>query len=251
MHRFFAASIQEGRARLDGEEAGHLSRVLRLGPGDEVIACDGAGRDYRARVLQADPKQALLELIEPMDNAAEPRLRVTLYQGLPKAGKLETVIQKATELGAARVVPIQAARSVVKIQPDRQGERVARYQRVAYEACKQCGRARVPEVSAPMSFAQAEGMLRGHEMLLLPWEQAREGSLYAALAAARDAGAPVGDVGLVIGPEGGLAPEEVAYLEGLGAKTVTLGARILRTETAAVAALACVMFALGEMGGWR
>lgn len=250
MHRFFAAAIQGGRARLDGEEAGHLCRVLRLGPGDEVIACDGAGQDYLARVLQADPKQALLDLIAPIDNAAEPRVRVTLYQGLPKAGKLETVIQKATELGAARVVPIQAARSVVKVQPDRQGDRVARYQRVAFEACKQCGRARTPEVTAPMSFAQAEGRLREHDLLLLPWEQAREGSLYAALAAAREAGT-VGDVGLVIGPEGGLAPEEVVRLEQLGAKTVTLGARILRTETAAVAALACVMFALGEMGGWR
>lgn len=211
--------------RLSPEDARHAAKVLRLRPGDEIVALDGAGGRSRAR-LKEDGSVELLETLP----SNEPRLRLTVYQGVPKADKLELLAQKLTELGVTRLVPVEMERSV------RHFEKVERLRKIAREAAKQCRRALPMEITEPMPWQKAVLDMRKRELLVAPWEEATAGRLTGL--------PPCTDVGLLIGPEGGISAREIAES---GAKTVTLGARILRTETAALAATAIIMAIMGEI----
>lgn len=211
--------------RLSPEDARHAAKVLRLRPGDEIVALDGAGGRFRAR-LKEDGSVELLETLP----SNEPRLRLTVYQGVPKADKLELLAQKLTELGVTRLVPVEMERSV------RHFEKVERLRKIAREAAKQCRRALPMEITEPMPWPKAVLDMRARERLVAPWEEATDGRLTAL--------PPCNDIGLLIGPEGGISAREIAES---GAKTVTLGARILRTETAALAATAIIMAIMGEI----
>ena len=211
--------------RLSAQDARHAETVLRLRPGDEIVALDGEGGRFRARLLGG----GALEMLEALPSN-EPRVRLTVYQGVPKADKLEMLAQKLTELGASRLVPVEMERSV------RRFDKVDRLRKIAREAAKQCRRALPVRVEEPMRWADAVRDMRGRELLVAPWEEADSGRLCELPVAT--------DVGLIIGPEGGIAAREI---EQSGARTVTLGARILRTETAALAATAIIMAAMGEI----
>ena len=211
--------------RLSPEDARHAAKVLRLRPGDEIVALDGAGGRSRAR-LKEDGSVELLETLP----SNEPRLCLTVYQGVPKADKLELLAQKLTELGVTRLVPVEMERSV------RHFEKVERLRKIAREAAKQCRRALPMEITEPMPWQKAVLDMRKRELLVAPWEEATAGRLTGL--------PPCTDVGLLIGPEGGISAREI---EESGARTVTLGARILRTETAALAATAIVMAIMGEI----
>ena len=211
--------------RLSPEDARHAAKVLRLRPGDEIVALDGKGGRSRAR-LKEDGSVELLETLP----SNEPRLRLTVYQGVPKADKLELLAQKLTELGVTRLVPVEMERSV------RHFEKVERLRKIAREAAKQCRRALPMEITEPMPWPKAVLDMRARERLVAPWEEASDGRLTAL--------PPCNDIGLLIGPEGGISAREIAES---GARTVTLGARILRTETAALAATAIIMAIMGEI----
>ena len=211
--------------RLSPEDARHAAKVLRLRPGDEIVALDGKGGRSRAR-LKEDGSVELLETLP----SNEPRLRLTVYQGVPKADKLELLAQKLTELGVTRLVPVEMERSV------RHFEKVERLRKIAREAAKQCRRALPMEIAQPMPWPKAVLDMRKRELLVAPWEEATDGRLTGL--------PPCNDVGLLIGPEGGISAREIAES---GAMTVTLGARILRTETAALAATAIIMAIMGEI----
>ena len=211
--------------RLSPEDARHAAKVLRLRPGDEIVALDGMGGRFRARLKE----EGSVELLETLPSN-EPRLRLTVYQGMPKADKLELLAQKLTELGVTRLVPVEMERSV------RHFEKVERLRKIAREAAKQCRRALPMEIAEPMPWREAVADMRACRLLVAPWEEATAGHLTDL--------APCADIGLLIGPEGGISAREI---EECGAKTVTLGARILRTETAALAATAILMAAMGEI----
>ena len=211
--------------RLSPEDARHAAKVLRLRPGDEIVALDGKGGRFRARLGE----EGSVELLETLPSN-EPRLRLTVYQGVPKADKLELLAQKLTELGVTRLVPVEMERSV------RHFEKVERLRKIAREAAKQCRRALPMEITEPMPWPKAVLDMRARERLVAPWEEATDGRLTAL--------PPCNDIGLLIGPEGGISAREIAES---GAKTVTLGARILRTETAALAATAIIMAIMGEI----
>ncbi len=211
--------------RLSAEDARHAARVLRLRPGDEIVALDGAGGRFRARLGE----EGSLKLLEELPSN-EPRVRLTVYQGVPKADKLELLAQKLTELGASRLVPVEMERSV------RRFERVDRLRKIAREAAKQCRRALPMEIAEPISWEAAVRDMRARSLLVAPWEEASAGRLTDLR--------PCMDVGLLIGPEGGISAREI---QESGAHTVTLGPRILRTETAALAAAAIVMAVMGEI----
>lgn len=246
MHRFYVerpAAAGE-TAVLSPEESAHAARVLRLRPGEEIVLLDGQAlwsaklevvndRACEARVLEA--------LLSP-----EPCAKVTLIQGLPKADKLDWIVQKATELGAWDVWPVEMARSVARGGKESRRERLSR---IALEAAKQSGRAHVTHIGTVRNFRQALEALKGDppDLLLTAWEEERALPMSRAVAdfAARQ-GRP-GRVAVVIGPEGGIAPEEWEALRALGAVSVTLGPRILRTETAGLCALSVLWAALGEM----
>ena len=238
MHSFYIEPPVEGLAALPAEEARHAARVLRLKAGDELCAMDGAGHRWRGE-LDGDGRVRLLE--ELPSNECETRF--TVYEGLPKADKLDFIAQKLTELGAARLVPVKMSRCVVKLDGKDGEKRRERLEKIAREAAKQCGRGLPMAVSAPLDWKAALKAMAAHDALLIPWEDARGTRM-------RDVFAQVPgakDIGIVIGPEGGMSPEEVEAMLQIGGRTVTLGPRILRTETAAVVSAALAMQLWGDL----
>ena len=230
-------------ACLKPEDARHCAQVLRMQRGEEFYAVGEGGGRFLAELCEVSKEGCTALLREALpDNEAE--LRVTVYQGLPKADKLELVVQKLTELGAARLVPVKLERSVVKLNDKDAVKRQERLQKIAREAAKQCKRGGCLEVAAPQSWKQLRDQMAAHDLVLVPWEDAQGFGLKAAHEAFPEAK----DVGIVIGPEGGMSENEVRALEELGAKQITLGPRILRTETAAIAAATMAMLLWGDIG---
>ena len=239
MHCFYIEPPADGMAALPRDEAKHAARVLRLRPGDAVCAMDGAGRRWRAELNEAVDGVRLLEPLP--DN--EPPVRLTVYQGVPKSDKLDLIAQKLTELGTAALVPVKMERCVARLE-ERDGEkRRERLQRIADEAAKQCRRSVPVKVAPPMTWREALAALARHELALVPWEDAVGRRMRDVHAERPD----VRDIGVVIGPEGGMSESEVDALRKAGALTVTLGPRILRTETAAMASAAMVMTLWGDL----
>ncbi|MBE0475556.1 MAG: 16S rRNA (uracil(1498)-N(3))-methyltransferase [Coriobacteriia bacterium] len=252
LHRFFltaplaaGAPAAPGEAvalALDGGDAWHLQRVLRLGAGDRFVAVEPGGREVVVRLaevgagLSAVPEEELPRRHEP---------RVTLVQGVGKGPKTDLVVEKATEIGAEEVLPVLTARTVVRLDARKRAERGQRWRRVAAEAAKQSQRAFVPRVEDAVELGGVLEALRGFDAVLVPWEEAEGRGVRGALAAtASDA-----RVAVVVGPEGGLTAEEVARLAAVGGVPVTLGRNVLRTETAGIVALALAIHELGGLGG--
>ncbi len=240
MHRFFIGkeSIQAGIAVIRGEDAGHIQRVLRLQQGDKICLCDGMGREYTAQISKADKQAVYAEIISERKSDTESAFRVTLYQALPKAGKMELILQKCVELGVAAINPVVTERCVVKQMGGGEFEKKReRYQRIVYEAAKQSGRGIVPEVRPLAELKDCS--FETHDLVLFAYEGEHDVRLKQVLR-----GTAAKEIALVIGPEGGFAEEEAAWLAQRGAKTVSLGNRILRTETAGMAMLAMVVYEL-------
>ena len=244
MHTFYLEQPGSvgGSFPLPKDEAKHALKVLRLGVGDEVCVLDGFGGRFAAEIESVSGDGAMLKLTEAL-SSNEPPVRVTLYQGLPKADKLDFIVQKLTELGAACVVPVKMERCVVKSDAKDGKKRQERLQRIACEAVKQCRRACEPEVTEPLTWKQCFEKMKQHDLLLVPWEDAEGYNMKKAFADAPDAT----DIGIVIGPEGGMSAAEVEALTEQGAKIVTLGPRILRAETAAVASVTMAMTLWGDL----
>ncbi|MGN0995338.1 MAG: 16S rRNA (uracil(1498)-N(3))-methyltransferase [Candidatus Ventricola sp.] len=246
MHRFFAdeGGIAQGTARLSAEDSAHALRVLRLEPGDEIeLVC--APERYLAQITDVTDGVVSVRVCKALSRT-EARTRVTLFQGLPKAEKMEWIVQKATELGSAAIQPVAMERCVVRLEGKDAAKKAERWQKIAREAVKQCARAEAPEVRTPCRLKALEPAFAALDVLIVPWEDAQGGSVSEVLAPFE--GRESLRVGILIGPEGGIAPCEAQWLAGqAGARLVTLGPRILRTETAALAALTMVMTLRGEM----
>jgi 16S rRNA (uracil1498-N3)-methyltransferase len=242
MHRFLIDSGAElETVRLPDAEARHARRVLRLRPGDAVQLISRQGALFEAEMLQVDA-EVFARILRRLPGTRAP-VALTLYQGLPKFDKLEFIAQKAAELGAARLVPVRMARSVVKLDAAEMLKKRDRLDKIAREAMKQCGRSDPMEVAPPMGFLDAAEMFSREEIMLMPWEIAggmRMGEVFGGFAGARS-------IGILIGPEGGITPAEAQAAVAAGAKVVTLGPRILRAETAAVAAMAVAMHLWGDL----
>lgn len=258
MRRFTIAPdrIAGGRVTFDREESRHLSRVLRLRPGDTVIAADGAGRDYTVRV-ETVGEIATGTVLGVAAREVESPLRVTLVQSVPKGDKMEAIVRAATELGVVRVVPVLTERTIVSLEPARWRERARRWQRVAKEAAKQCGRAVVPPVEVPRPLADVLAADEPADLRLCFWEGAattagegggQAGLLGTTLAAGLPASLPRdARVHLLIGPEGGLSRDEVDAARARAWKVVGVGPRILRTETAGPAIIAILQNRFGDV----
>lgn len=236
--------ITGDRVTFDREETRHLVAVLRLAPGDVVIAADGRGHDYTVR-LDSLAEMATGTIVGAPDNRAEAPLAVTLVQAVPKGDKMERIVRAATELGVARIWPALTERTIVRLEPGRWLERARRWQRVAKEAAKQCGRAVIPEVDVARLLAERlDAADRGGPRLCL-----LEGEATPLASALDPVTAPPRVLSVLIGPEGGLTTSEVETARALGWTTATLGPRVLRTETAGLAALAVLQYSLGDLGG--
>jgi 16S rRNA (uracil1498-N3)-methyltransferase len=244
VHRFFvpADSFQGEQVLLPDPAAHQVRNVLRLQPGDTVAVFDGGGWEWEIRLIEVSRAGVSGQALGKRPNRAEPRLALTLYQCLLKKDNFEWVLQKGTELGVSRFVPA-ISRRTVKRGSDRGTAQGTRWQRIVTEAAEQSGRGIVPAIDAPLDFAQAVVESARADLALIAWEQEHSTNLRAVLAGQH----PL-SVALMVGPEGGFAPEEVALAAGYGVQPVTLGPRLLRAETAAVALAALILFASGEMG---
>jgi len=242
LHRFFVepAQISEGRVRFSRGQTHQIARVLRMRPGDALAVFDGTGAEHEAELIALDAGEATALLKGIRATAPEPALRLILLQGLPKSEKMELIVQKATELGIHRIVPLLCARSVPK-----GSARIPRWRIIAREAAEQSGRAVVPMIDDPVSFtaffaAQGGPGLRGIAL----WEDEEKRGLREALGLVSHAGR----LHVLVGPEGGLAPDEVALAGDQGLVTASLGQRTLRTETATLVALSIIQYELGDLG---
>ena len=238
MHRFFVnpSNISDS-IYIDGTDVNHIKNVLRLKCGEEVNVCDGQNNEYLCKLTDISPDKVYLDIISKGVCENEPRFNITLYQGLPKSDKMEYIIQKCVELGVTRIVPVAAKRSVVKLKDD--AKKVSRWQKIAHEAAKQCQRGILPEVTVVMTFKEAMDDLSKNDLSFMPYENERQTSLREVLL-----DKDVKTIGFFIGPEGGLDETEIAKADEMNIPTVSLGKRILRTETAPIACLSAVMYEL-------
>ncbi len=243
MNRFFVpkGNISEGHAIITGEDMKHITRVLRMREGDPLIISDGVSMEYHARIESVKADEILISLNDGVKCENELPFETTLIQGLPKAGKMELIIQKCTELGLSRVIPVAAARSVVRLTEKEFEKKRIRYEKVAAEAAKQAQRGIQPEVKGLHSFSDID--FSAFDLILLFYEEEKEMSLKRALG--RIAFMPK-RIAIIIGPEGGIEKDEAESIISRGGVAVSLGKRILRTETAGMAALAMLQYALGD-----
>lgn len=248
MERIFLPGItaDSGHLVLPKDKAHYLIRVHRLKTGDVLTVFDGCGKEFVARLteVQRGRDRVVLAVERLLRTEPEAVPRITLCQGLAKQGKVETVIQKACELGVYAIRPFFGRYAVVQVKEDRALKRLSRWEKVAQEACRQSGRIRLPEIAEPCSF---EALLRDDAGLRL---LAYEGSDVEALGDLLASPAPE-RLSLIVGPEGGFAPEEIVLARESGVRIVSMGPRILRTETAGVALLAVVQYTWGDLKGDR
>jgi len=231
-------NVSGDTAVLSGTEAGHMLRSLRLSVGDSFHAFDEEGTRYRMRILEATSRSLRAEVLEIFAPEPPPPVAVTLLVGLPKADKMDFILEKATELGVSRVVPFRSSRTIPRVDPSDAKKRLLRWERVALAAAKQCGSGRIPEVSGIVPYNEALLQAAKHEAGIIFYEGERGFSLKGVLY-----GMPgVREIALVVGPEGGFSPDEVREAVAAGCRCAGLGSRILRVETAALAVLSMVMY---------
>ncbi|MFR4414536.1 MAG: 16S rRNA (uracil(1498)-N(3))-methyltransferase [Butyricicoccus sp.] len=239
MPRFFVdQQPQDGVLTLTGENAHHAGRVLRLRVGEGVTLCDGAGMDFDCTVEAVEKEAVTCRVVSCHAADTEPKQAITLFMALPKGDKMEFIVQKAVELGVSRIVPYLSKNCVSR--PDKTEKKVERWRKIAAEAAKQCGRGRLPEVTAVVPVAQAIAQAAESETALFFYEN-EGGPVCTCAAGVRDT------VSLMVGPEGGFDPAEAKAAVDAGLQSVSLGTRILRCETAPIAALAAVLYAGGNM----
>jgi 16S rRNA (uracil1498-N3)-methyltransferase len=249
--RFYASpdDFAGNLVRLSPEESHHLLRVLRLTPGDEVFVFDGCGKEFQCTFDTVENKGAVLEIVEVLSDEVESPVRLTLAQALTKGEKFDLVVQKATELGVSCIIPISSEHADLKLNRQQAEKKVERWQRIALEALKQCGRRKLVDIHMPLTLT---------DFLSESSNQARPGEPAKAMIFFNERGGmPIKDalddltgkdrVIALIGPEGGWSDREIELMEARGCLAVTLGRRILRTETAAIVAATLIQHLLGDL----
>lgn len=252
MHRFFvpASSIQGDRVIMAGQQAHQIARVLRLTRGDRVIVLDNSGWEIEASLEAVDPRQVAARVLHRRLASGEPHTKISLYQSVPRSKKFDIVLQKGTELGVVEFVPVISERCIISDLEDVEKKR-GRWEMIIQEAAEQARRGRKPALDRPQIFARACEQTRGRGGLsLILWEEEEQRSLREVLQSpppGRERHWPPFSVNLFVGPEGGFTPDEAALAQRYGIVPITLGPRILRTETAGMAAAAVILYELGDM----
>ena len=246
MARFFVPkkNIRDGRASVGGGELEHMRRVLRLGPGDRVVLFDDDGSEHEGTLAAYRADSAEIAIARSYRPERDSPLAITLAQALGKGDKLDLVVEKATELGVNAIMPFVCRRTVPQFGADASRRRAERWRRIALAAAKQCGRTRVPEIHEPVDFGDIVRRADAAALKLLFWE----GERTLGLKALDEQTARPASLFIAVGPEGGFAPEEVGMATESGFHSVGLGRRILRTETAAIAAVALAQLLWGDLG---
>ena len=244
-HRFYAApdEFDGGTVNLSQEETHHLVDVLRAKTGDHVYVFDGCGREYRVRFSAEKRKQAVLDVVDELSDAVESSLSLTLGQALAKGEKFDLIVQKATELGVTRIVPLLTEFADVKLTAAQADKRLDRWRRISLEALKQCGRRRLVEISSLASLGEFLSPYGSPAESVLVFSEKGGAAVSDSFARPRDKSS----VGVLVGPEGGWSDRELGLLREGGCSFVSFGPRILRTETAAIVAVAIIQHVAGDL----
>ncbi|HNX64751.1 MAG TPA: RsmE family RNA methyltransferase [Oscillospiraceae bacterium] len=239
MPRFFVNSVDDENIIIDGEDANHIGRSLRMKPGEEITACQN-GFDYLCRIEEITADKVCCKVLKKEKSPCEPNVSLTLFQAVPKLDKLETIIQKAVELGVSEIVPVLTRRCVSRPDEKTFSKKLERYNKIALEAAKQSGRAVIPEVKELTSLKNAAAFLADYDIKAVCYEKG--GINFSEIGLKPDA-----KIALFIGSEGGFDEEEIDFLKECGAVPIWLGNRILRCETAPLAAISIIMNLTGNM----
>ena len=240
MPKFFfnKNDISRGQVQLFGEDEKHIKTVLRAREGEEITLCDGEGMDYQCRIASLE-RGVLLDILSQDVCETEPKTKITLYQGLPKADKMELIIQKCVELGVDRIVAVSTERAIVKLDK-KETKKLERWQKIAEAAAKQSGRGKIPEIGQQvLKFKEAVAEAKELDGAIIPYEREQETGIRQFVQNFKGE-----SVGVCIGPEGGFADEEIALAQENGITPITLGKRILRTETAGMTTTAILLYEL-------
>ena len=252
MHKFFTEpyNINETEGKILGEDVKHIYKVLRLSEGAEVVLNNCEGLEYLGEIKTITKSEVVVSIIKKLDINNESKVKVHLFQGLPKGQKMDLIVQKGTELGIFEFIPTITARVDVKLKGE--FKKLDRLNRIALEASKQSKRSIVPQVKEVIEFKEALNQLKEMDLTIIPYENAEDFGIKSLVNYLNNKNIDldnIDNVGILIGPEGGFEEEEIHELKEQGAYIVTLGNRILRTETAGFTATALVQYELGDLGG--
>ena len=243
MPKFFVKTnqIKENTIEIVGEDVKHILQVLRAKKGEKLNLCDdNTGKNYITIIEQIEPEKIVCHIVKETVSVAESKLAITLFQGMPKSDKLEYIIQKNIELGVKQIVPVVMKRCIVKWNEKEVNKKIERLQKIAISAAKQSGRDTIPKVEHPVTINNLSQIIKEFDLVLLAYEGEQNHTLKAIL---KNTKAVEGmKIGIIIGPEGGVEKDEVKLLEKAGAKVITLGKRILRTETAAIMVISNIIY---------
>jgi 16S rRNA (uracil1498-N3)-methyltransferase len=248
MDRFFVGknniNLENKTCIIEGEDVKHISKVLRCRIGEELEICDNDNNEYICEITNIDKSQVELNIVEVVDIKRESDLKIKVYQGLPKGPKMEMILQKLTEVGVDEIILVQTKRTVVKVDDKKEDKKIERWERIIYEAAKQSKRGKIPKLRGVLSFKEALADMKENDFNIAPYENERTKSIKQAIK-----GVDIKNVGIFVGPEGGFEDTEIKAIEEIGGQSVSLGPRILRTETASLVASSIVLYELSDLGG--
>jgi 16S rRNA (uracil1498-N3)-methyltransferase len=247
MHKFFTPAnlFTDTHATIEGDDVKHIYKVLRIEAGEKVVINNLEGKEFLGQVEEVNKKEVVIKILEPMETNNESPLNIYLFQGLPKASKMDLIVQKGTELGIKEIIPVVTERVDVKLKGE--FKKLDRLQRIALEACKQSKRTMIPKVNEPIEFDEMIKKFENMDLVVVPYENATGYGIRNMMKKINPLN--IRNVAIVIGPEGGFEEFEIENLRDKGAHIVTLGPRILRTETAGFTCAALLQYELGDVGG--
>lgn len=249
MPKFFVKSnqINENTIKIIGTDVNHIANVLRLKIDDEIQVCnEDNGTNYRTKIIEINKEMVNCNILDEIETNSEASIHINILQGLPKAEKMELIIQKCTELGVNEITPVEMERCIVKLDNKSASKKQERWQKIAEVAAKQSGRNKIPKINSVTNIKNICNMLENYDIVLVPYENERNTTLKEVLKKL-----PKNNlrIAIIIGPEGGFEEKEIKTLEQNNCKIVTLGNRILRTETVAITMTSVIMYELGDFGG--
>ncbi|GAA0105385.1 16S rRNA (uracil(1498)-N(3))-methyltransferase [Paraclostridium sordellii] len=248
MDRFFVekknVNLENNTCIIEGEDVKHISKVLRCRVGEELEICDNDNNEYICEITNIDKSEVQLNIIDKVDIKRESDLKIKVYQGLPKGPKMEMILQKLTEVGVDEIILVQTKRTVVKVEDKKEDKKIERWERIIYEAAKQSKRGKIPKLRGILSFKEALSDMNKNDLNIAPYENERTKSIKQAIK-----GQDINNIGIFVGPEGGFEDTEIKAIEDIGGQSVSLGPRILRTETASLVASSIVLYELSDLGG--
>ena len=247
MPRFFIKTnqISDNQINIIGEDVKHIKNVLRKQIGDNIEICDQeTGHTYQCEIAEIKQELIINNIIREEIENADSRIRVDIYQGLPKADKMELIIQKSVELGVNSIIPVEMKRCIVKLDSKSENKKIERWQKIAESAAKQSGRNIIPQIHKVTKIKDIVELIETYDAVIVCYENERDNHIKKELLKIKEQNKTEIKIAIIIGPEGGLEEQEVKYLEQNGAKVVTLGNRILRTETVALNLLSIIIYEL-------